>query len=215
MAGRFPAAKLIAVALLALLAACVEVTPNREPATPEAELSRQARALQRTILEGAATGAVAGAGGAYVFGGRGNLPGGILIGIPVGVAAGTYVGYLQQNYATNEARLERLRADIEVTIAETDAALRTMRVIVGQQRRQLAAAGAGAPEPAARATAERSLNDMALAIDGAANRLDEFNATRALRLVPGQATGVDAQIADLSRRIAEMRGITDTLAGEI
>ena len=56
---------------------------------------------------------------------------------------------------------------------------------------------------------------MALAIDGAESRLDEFNATRALRLVPGQATGVDAQIADLSRRIAEMRTIASTLAQEL
>ena len=167
MAGGFPATRLIEVVLAALLAACVEVTPNLEPATPAAALSRQARALQRTILEGAATGAVAGAGGAYVFGGRGGMPTGLLIGIPVGIASGTYVGYLQQNYATNEARLERLRVDIAVTIAETDAALRTMRTIVAEQRVQLAAA-AGAPDDAPRATAERSLGDMALAIDGAA-----------------------------------------------
>jgi uncharacterized membrane protein len=210
VAGRFPAAKLIA--LVALLAACVEVTPNRDPATPEAELSREAQALQRTILEGAATGAVAGAGGAYVFGGRGNMPAGVFIGIPVGVASGTYVGYLQQNYASSEARLERLRADIAVTMAETDAALRTMRAIVAQDRWQLAAGGA---DPAARATAGRTLNDMALAIDGAEHRLEEFNSTRALRLVPGEATGADAQVADLSRRIAEMRTIASTLAQEI
>jgi len=212
MACGFPAAKLIAVA--ALLCACVEVTPNLEPATPEAALSRQARTLQRTILEGAATGSVAGAGGAYLVGGRGGMPAGLLIGIPVGVASGTYVGYLQQNYATDEARLERLRADIEVTLAETDAALRTMRTIVAQLRGLLAAA-VGAPDPAARTTAERSLDDMAVAIVGAARRLDEFNATRALQLVPGQATGIDAQIADLSGRIAEMRTIASTLAGEI
>jgi hypothetical protein len=207
MDGRFPAARLIAVLLAALLAACVEVTPNLEPATPEAALARQARALQRTILEGAAAGAVAGAGGAYVVGGRGGMPGGILIGIPVGVASGTYVGYLQQNYATDEARLERLRADIAVTNAETVAALQTMRTIVAQQRAQLAAGAAGAQAPA-----ERSLRDMALAIDGATRRLGEFDATRALRLVPGQATGVDAQIAELNRHIAEMREIADTLA---
>jgi hypothetical protein len=56
---------------------------------------------------------------------------------------------------------------------------------------------------------------MQLVTTGAEWRLEEFQSTRSLQLVEGQVTGVDSQINDLSRRIAEMRAITDTLAGEI
>ena len=35
---------------------------------------------------------------------------GTVIGAAVGAAAGGYVGYLPQNYADNDSRLERLRA---------------------------------------------------------------------------------------------------------
>lgn len=220
MAGRFPAPRLIVLlALAALMAGCVNVTPRRAPpATPEAELALQARALQRTLQEATVAGATAGAGGAYVFGGRGAVPGGILIGIPVGFSAGTYVGYLQQQYATQEARLERLRADVEATNAETAAAIATMRVVLDRQRGELArlrAAGGGPALEAQVAQAEASLNDMALAVDGAENRVAEFQSTRGLRLVQGELTGVDAEIAALGGRIAEMRAIAGALAQDI
>jgi hypothetical protein len=222
MARRFPARGLIALALGLLLVACIEVTPKvAGPETPEAELALQSRALQRTIQEAAVAGALAGAGGAYVFGGRSATPAlGILVGIPVGVAAGSYVGYLQQQYATNEARLERLRADIDLTNAETEATIRTMRVVLERQRQALAAtraqAGAGSPELTRQiATAEKSLADMRGAIDGAERRRSEFGSTRGLQLVNNELTGVDRQIADLGQRIAEMRAIAGTLAQDI
>jgi len=221
MARRFPAPGVIALALAFLLVACMEVTPERPgPATPEAELALQSRALQRTIQEAAVSGAMAGAGGAYVFGGRGAMPAGILIGIPVGIASGTYVGFLQQQYATNEARLERMRADIDLTNAETEATIRTMRIVLERQRQALAAtraqAGAGSPELTRQiTTAEASLADMRTAIDGAERRRSEFGSTRALQLVNNELTGVDRQIADLTQRIAEMRSIASALAGDI
>lgn len=221
MARRLSAARVIGIALALLLAACIDVTPRApEPGTPEEQLALQARALQRTIQEAAVAGAVAGAGGAYVVGGRGGMPAGILIGIPMGIAAGTYVGFLQQQYATNEARLERLQADIDLTNAETEAAIRTMRVVLDRQRRALAEvraqAAAGSPELTRQvAVAEESLANMQRAIDGAQNRQAEFGSTRALQLVDNQLTGVDSQIADLGQRIAEMRSIAATLAQDI
>lgn len=221
MARRFPAAGVIALFLAGLLAACIEVTPRPAgPDTPEEELALQARALQRTIQEAAVAGAMAGAGGAYVIGGRGGMPAGILVGIPMGIATGTYVGFLQQQYATSEARLERLRSDIDLTNAETEATIRTMRVVLDRQRRALAEvraqAGLGSEELTRQVTiAQESLANMAAAIDGAENRQAEFNSTRSLRLVNDQLTGVDRQIADLGQRIAEMRAIAGTLAQDI
>ena len=56
---------------------------------------------------------------------------------------------------------------------------------------------------------------MRLVTAGAERRLKEFQSTRSLELVAGQATGVDSQISELSRRIADMRAITNTMAGEV
>ena len=162
---------------------------------------------------------MAGAGGVYVFGGRGTAPAlGLIGGIPIGMAAGTYVGYLQQQYATREARLERLRADIDATNAETAAAIRTMQVVLDQQRRELDAlrAGAGGEALSRQIGAARTdLANMNLAVGGAERRLAEFGSTRSLQLVEGQLTGVDAQIGELSQRIAAMRSIAGQLAEEI
>jgi hypothetical protein len=174
--------------------------------------------MQRTVLEGAATGAVLGGVGTALFGGDGeDVVKGALIGGVAGAAAGTYVGYLQQQYASDEDRLERLRADIDRTNAETEAAVRNMRAVLEMNRRQLAAARADPAEdlPAAEQAAERDLANMRLVTAGAERRLKEFQSTRSLELVAGQATGVDSQISELSRRIADMRAITNTMAGEV
>jgi uncharacterized protein YcfJ len=221
MTGRFAALKLATVVSAALLSGCVEGGPGVGPGAsgPEAELARQAKAMQRTVLEGAATGALLGGVGTALFGGDSeDVLKGALIGGVAGAAAGTYVGHLQRQYASDEDRLERLRADIERTNAESEAAVRNMRTVLEQNRRQLAAARAGARDtslPAAEAAAERDLANMQLVTAGAERRLEEFQSTRSLGLVEGQVTGVDSQISELSRRIADMRTITGTLAGEI
>jgi hypothetical protein len=63
--------------------------------------------------------------------------------------------------------------------------------------------------------AASSLADMQAAIAGASNRAAEFNDVRALALVPGERTGADSQVNDLSARIAEMRKIADSLAADV
>jgi hypothetical protein len=208
------------VVLALALAACVGIgtEPPPPPETPAEELALRAQALQRTVQEAAVAGATAGAGGVYVFGGKGGAPAlGLIGGIPIGVATGSYVGYLQQQYATQEARLQRLRADIDLTNAEAAAAIRTMQAVLDEQRRRLAALrGAEGAALSRQVDAARSdLANMNLAVDGAERRLAEFSSTRSLRLVEGQATGVDAQIGELSRRIADMRAIAAQLAEAI
>ncbi|TPE46578.1 hypothetical protein [Amaricoccus solimangrovi] len=216
MADRFPARGLNpAPLLLALaLAACVGIGADPAPPdTPEAALDAQAQALQRTVQEAAVAGATAGAGGVYLFGGKGPATAlGLFGGIPIGVATGTYVGYLQQQYATNEARLDRLRADLDATNAETAAAIATMRSVLARESARLAAArAAGTVDP----TARSSLAAMNRAIDGAEGRRAEFEATRALRLGPGEETGVDPRIATLGQHIADMRAIAAQLASQL
>jgi hypothetical protein len=213
MVDRFSSRPLTLAALAFVLAGCMQVGKPAPPATPEAELALQARAMQRTVQQAAVAGATAGAGGVYLFGGKGPATAlGIVGGIPIGMAAGTYVGYLQQQYASNEARLERLRADIDATNAEAAATIATMRTVLDRETRALAAARAGGP-PAD--TARTSLADMTVAIDGAGARRAEFESTRALQLVPGQRTGVDPEIAELGQRIADMQAIAAQLAGQL
>ena len=216
MTGRSGVVKLALFAWLALLAACVQGGPAFGPAGkgPEAELARQARAMQRTVWEGAATGAVLGGVGAVIFGGDSeDVIKGAVVGGVAGAAAGTYVGYLQQQYATNEDRLERLRADIERANADTEATLRTMRAVLDQNRRALAAARADPEQdlPAAQQAAERDLANMQLATAGAGRWLNHFQSTRSL----GLTEGVGRQINELSRHISDMRAVTRMMAAEV
>jgi hypothetical protein len=207
-------------AALLALAACIPLsTPEPTPGTPEETLALQSRALQRTVLEGAVLGTAAGAAGNRVWGYA--TPIGIVGGGTVGTVTGTYLGYLQNRYATNEERLERIRYDMELTNQETAETVATMQTVLAQQRAQLAAARAAAPTPAASdvarevAEAQENLANMQLATRGAENRRQEFLATAPLQLVGGQTTGVDSQVAELESRIASMRAIADTLAEEI
>jgi len=222
MTRRSPRLKVAALVSAALLMGCAQGIPGIGPGAgpgatgPEAELARQAQAMQRTVLEGAATGALLGGLGTAVFGGdREDVVKGAVIGGVAGAAAGSYVGYLQQQYASDEDRLERLRDDIERTNSEAESAVRNMRAVLDQNRRQLAAARAGSDEDltAARQAAERDLANMKLVTSGAERRRQEFQSTRSLQLVGGQATGVDSQINELSRHIADMRASTNALAG--
>jgi hypothetical protein len=187
-----------------------------EAETPEARLAVQSRAMQRTVLEGAllSTGLSAGASELHAA----PLPLGLAVGFSGGLVGGNYVGFLQSQFATNEERLEQLNRDIEATNAETEAVIRTMREVLARQQSQLAAArgqGGGEPLAAQEEVARTSLSDMQVAINGAIMREAEFDDVRALQLVPGERTGVDSQVTDLSTRIAEMRQIADTLAEDV
>ncbi len=216
--------RLVALTLVAALAACGAGGPKPPAPTPagaspaERDLGRRATALQRTLVEGALAGAVAGAAGVKVFGGKSARPG-IYIGIPVGIAAGGYVAWVQDHYASKEAQLQKVKADIDATNAEVAAAIATMRAVLALQETELAEVRASSRGSAALSAelrdAETNLGNMRRAIDGAEKRQEEFQSTRSLGLVEGELTGIDPQIAELSRRIAAMREIADTLAGEV
>lgn len=187
--------------------------------TPEAKLSLQALGMQRTALEGALLGMGIGAGVNQVR--ATPIPMGMAVGFTGGLVGGNYVGFLKSQFATNELRLEQLRKDIDATNAETEAVIRTMREVLARQEAGLAAAraasgGAQTPQVVAQEqAAASSLADMQAAIAGASNRAVEFNDVRALALAPGERTGADAQVNDLSARISEMRQIAASLAADV
>ena len=192
---------------------------SSEARAPEEKLAIQSRALQRTVLEGAMLGTAAGSAADRIW--ARPTPVGLAGGFTVGTVSGTYLGYLQHAYATNEERLGRMRADLDATNAETEAAIQTMRIVLDRQSRDLEAIRARAgssnsPElQAAVSQAESSLGDMQRAIAGASGREEEFEYVKVGQF-PGQdLEGVDSQIAELGSRIAQMREIAGTLAGEL
>ena len=142
---------------------------------------------------------------------------GISIGAPAGLAAGTYVAALQRNYATKERRLGKLRDDIRATNAQAEAAIVSMRAVLVQQRQELAAARAtgGGTLTREQAEAQANLGAMRGLVTATEARREEVLSTRTLDLVPGQETGVDAEVAQLSQRIGTMREIAELLAAEI
>jgi hypothetical protein len=138
-----------------------------------------------------------------------------------GLVGRHYDGLQKSQFAPHPSRQQQMNQDIEAPNAETEAVIRTMREVLARQEAGLAAAraasgGAQTPQVVAQEqAAASSLADMQAAIAGASNRAAEFNDVRALALVPGERTGADSQVNDLSARIAEMRKIADSLAADV
>lgn len=214
--------KIAAVAMLVALAACS--TPQSDGgAAPggsaaETALRQQQAALQRTLREGVAAGFVSTTLAASLFQDNSKALGtGIRFGAPAGLAAGSYVAALQRRYTSKEARLSKLRDDVRATNASAQAAITAMRAVLAQQTQQLASARAAGGEAAVRETAEaqENLGTMRSLVTATEARRDEVLSTRSLNLVPGQDTGVDAEVQALSSRITTMREIAELLAAEV
>lgn len=183
----------------------------------ERQLSRQARAMQRTIAEGVAVGAAIGT--AVDIGNGNKNSSGLTIGITAGGLAGSYVARLQRAYADKERQLEKVRDDITRANAELEAAIATMRAVLDVQAAELSAlrsrAGSNRKLKKEITQAQANLANMRAAIRGAETWEKEFKSTRSLKLVRGQLTGVDRQIASLGQRIEAMRRIAQSLSSEI
>ena len=177
-------------------------------ADPEQELQRHIDALTRSAFDGAAVGTLIGGAASLALGaGSKTFARGALVGATGGVSAGGYVGFLQQKYATREARLEHLTADIEQTNANAMATIQTMERLIAARRGAIAAGTAQASD------LSEDRKQMGLAIAGYERRYGDFASTRALKLVPGQATGVDPQLSMLEKRIRTMREVAGTVVG--
>lgn len=184
----------------------------------EIALRQQAKAMQRSVVEGA----VAGAALSFLFADR-DSPTSLATGIAAGAAAGGYVGQIQKRHATQEARLEAVKSDLDESAQEMLTTINVMREVLNQQRSELATIRANAAAGAASSgqvnaevqQARANIAVMQSAINGAQNREKELGSARGLRLSgPGQAT-VNAELASLSRQVAEMRAIASELSTEI
>jgi len=193
----------------------------------EVELRERAAAMQRTVVEAIAIGGLAGAALNFTVGGRrgGNLgfAGAFTTGAVLGGAAGSYVAYLQDKYATREDQLERVRADLRANNAETEATLSVMRIVLANQTTELnrlraAVAGAGGQSADLTrevAEARANLAEMERALSGAVARRTELSQSRSLIAGDVPDPTSDAEIAALSERISQMRAVAESLETQL
>ncbi len=202
-------------------------TPGANTARPsqtadEIELQRRSKALQKTVLEGAAAGAAAGAAISVATNSE-NFRRDVLIGAALGAVAGSYVASLQNSFASREQQLEKARADIRATNDETRATLEVMRAV---QRREIAeirslraAVAEGRTNSAALnarlRAARENLSDMNGAIQGAEGRAKEFSRARAVFAAQEGQGNIDRELTQLQERIRQMRAVAEELSNNI
>ncbi|MEX0276118.1 MAG: hypothetical protein AB3N19_01245 [Ruegeria sp.] len=233
MAGRSYSTRLIAAAISASLAltACGGSNETTAPQAAsggttqaEADLAKQAAALQKTILQGAIAGGVTGGAIGFGLGGDDDIGSGISIGLGAGALAGTYVAFVQRKYAGREARLRQIKSDLDRNAAEMQTTLNVMNQVLAAQKAELdalnARAAAGTVDQAELqrelAEANGNLSQMELAIDGATKRQAEFAEARNLTIARGQsASPIDGDLSALSNQISQMRGIASDLASSL
>lgn len=233
MAGRSHTARLSAALILAsfTLAACDDGARETSPTAisgdasqAEADLAKQAAAMQKTILQGAVAGGVLGGGIGFGLGGSDDAGTGFSIGLGAGALAGTYVAFVQRNYASREARLRQIKKDLDRNAAEMQTTLNVMNQVLAAQKAELdalnARAATGTVDPVELqqelAAANGNLAQMELAIDGATKRQSEFAEARNLTIARGQAASpIDGDLAALSNQITQMRGIASDLAASL
>lgn len=233
MAGRSLTVRLSA----ALVAASVALSACGGPSEPEtltpasggssqaeADLAQQAAVMQKTILQGAVAGGLAGGAIGFGLGGSDDAGTGISIGLGAGALAGTYVAFVQRNYAGREARLRQIKEDLDRNASEMQTTLNVMNQVLTAQKAELDALNARVAEGTVDqaelqrelAEANGNLSQMELAIDGATKRQAEFTEARDLTLGRGQtASPIDGDLAALSNQISQMRGIAGDLASSL
>ncbi|MEM7318789.1 MAG: hypothetical protein AAF408_07180 [Pseudomonadota bacterium] len=235
MAGRPLTRKLIAAGLSAtlVLTACGggSDTDTKTPAAvgggesqAEADLAKQAAAMQKTILQGALAGGAAGGTIGFGLGDSDDAATGFAIGLGAGAAAGTYVAYVQRSYVRRARRLKQIQSDLDRNAAEMQTTLNVMNQVLAAQKSQLTALRAQAASGQTShadlqkevAEATGNLSQMQLAIDGATKRQAEFNEARGLTIARGKSSSpIDGDLAALSNQIAQMKGIANDLATSI
>jgi len=190
----------------------------------KADLANQAAAMQKTILQGAVAGGVTGGAIGFGLGGSDDAGTGFSIGLGAGALAGTYVAFLQRNYAGREARLRQIKKDLDRNASEMQTTINVMNQVLAAQKADLDALNAQIASGTVDQTALQrelveangNLTQMELAIDGATKRQAEFNEARNLTISRGQtASPIDDDLAALSNQISQMRGIAGDLASAL
>ena len=199
------------VAAISILTACSDGPYlTWQPETPAERAMREStERLQSTIGEGSLLGAAAGAVLGGLAGGAEGAFQGAELGRLGGAAAGGYVRQLQSQFASQEAVLNQVLADITRTNAELERAIANMRGLIAERRAALAADNSASTI----ARANRNSVEMQSAVTAADQQAEFFGQARGLLLSEGAPAAVlDPQLALLAERIAAMKDLSAALS---
>ncbi|PWC40175.1 hypothetical protein [Azospirillum sp. TSO22-1] len=124
----------LALAVVMTLSACA-AGQNTATMTPaEQRLHQQAQDFNQTLTEGAVAGVVIGALLGAALGGRRGAAIGAGAGLATGLAAGYAVAKQKESFATEEARLDSMAADVKADNAKLQQMTVTARDVLAQDR---------------------------------------------------------------------------------
>jgi hypothetical protein len=138
----------LAVLFALTLASCAQTIRNPfgnsasgQELTPEEQRIRELESnMSKTILQGAAVGAAAGAAIAWLSGeDTKNIAIAGAAGGAVGAAAGYYIASKQKSYANQEELLESMIEDVDKKNEQTESFIVNLREVVAEDKRRLSA----------------------------------------------------------------------------
>jgi outer membrane lipoprotein SlyB len=193
--------------------------PASELTVAEQRMRRQSEAFQRTVWEGALTGATAGA----VF--QGWLAHGIKgaasaagIGGAAGGLSGAYLAKKQREFAEKEDQLESMIGDVQRSNREAEALIATIREVIAEDRARLAAVEsryrAGQAKEAELVAARRRIDANRAVVQSAVRGAREQRAMYAGAEVGYRTANPKANTAALTQQLEAYQQNIDTL-GEL
>ena len=190
--------------------------PASELTPAEQRMRRQSEAFQRTVWEGALTGATAGA----VF--QGWLAHGISgaiaaasIGGAAGGLSGAYLAKKQREFAAEEDQLDSIVADVRQSNRDAEALIATVREVIAADRARLAAIEsrhqAGQATEAELVAARRRIDANRAVIQSAVRGAREQSVMFTGAEASYRAANPQARTAALSQELESYRRSIDTL----
>jgi uncharacterized protein YcfJ len=207
-----------------VLSACASTSgvavENMTPA--QIELHQRAEAMQRTVWQGAATGAILGGLIAAASGGDSrNILRGAIAGGALGYGAGSYLGRQQQRYQTAEQQIEAVTADIHQKNADAEALIQVTQLVITEHRETLARLDSGYQtglvSEAQRQQEYDQLADtervLAEAIESSEEQLNVFQEVRTHFADAGKddLTAMDAELTYLSNQTEQLAALGSEL----
>lgn len=214
--------------LTALLAGCAQLpgsdVPEDQLTPAQQRLRERSAAFNKTIWQGAATGAVAGALFGLVTGNdQKDILKGALIGGAAGALAGSYIASKQRQYANREDQLNSMIADVQQKNREAVVLIASMEEVIAEDRRRIASlrqqqrrgeiSEARLQQALKSARADRA--KIAEATENAQEQLGVFQESREVysKTNPDVDTrGLDQEIENFQARINTMNDIVADLS---
>ncbi|TVQ89731.1 MAG: hypothetical protein EA400_06985 [Chromatiaceae bacterium] len=187
----------------------------------ERRLRDQGQAFHRTVWEGALIGAGAGALWGVLRGDKAkDVLQKAMIGAAAGGLAGAYLAHVQQRYSKQEDQLEAMIADLREDNTRTEAFIVSVREVIAEDRRRLAAVRArqrqGQATAAELAAAQRraSENRMVIAQASAGAREKQAmyqGAVREFRRTNPGADGLQQELDAFNRNLRTLDALAESI----